>query len=188
MPYTGEIRAFAGTYAPVGWQLCDGSLLQISDYSDLFELLGTTYGGDGQTTFAVPDFRGRVAVQTGQLAGGSSYPLGAKGGTETVAITTDTMSAHTHLLKVDTVAGTTSYGSGNFLAVVQDSANPGSSVLAYLPYCGPIVTTAVPLKEGTISYTGRGYDHENRQPYMGITYIIATTGDFPTFQSSTDKL
>lgn len=186
MPYTGEIRAFAGAYTPAGWQACDGSLLQITDYEDLFELLGTTYGGDGQTTFAVPDFRGRVAVQTGQLAGGASYALGAKGGAETVAITMDTMSAHTHLLKVDTVAGTSSTGSGNFLAAVQDSANPGSSVLAYLPYCGPTVTTAVPLRDGTISYTGRGDEHENRQPYIGITYIIATTGDFPTFTNTAD--
>ena len=187
MPYTGEIRAFAGAYTPAGWQLCDGSLLQISDYSDLFELLGTTYGGDGQTTFAVPDFRGRVAVQTGQLAGGSSYALGAKGGVEAVGLTLDTISAHTHRLQVDTVAGTSAAAFGNFLAAVQDSANPDSSVLAYLPYCGPLASIVVPLKNGTISYTGRGYAHENRQPYMGITYIIATTGDFPESQSSTDE-
>lgn len=186
MPYTGEIRAFAGAYTPAGWQLCDGSLLKIQDYNDLFELLGTTYGGDGLTTFAVPDFRGRVAVQNGQLAGGSSYALGAKGGAEGVAITFDTMPAHTHGFQVDTVAGTSASASGNFLAAIQDSANPGSSVLAYLPYCGPIVTTAVPLNPNTISGMGRNQPHENRQPFMGITYIIATTGDFPTFQQATD--
>jgi microcystin-dependent protein len=179
----GEIRAFAGIYTPTGWLLCDGSLHSIRQYELLFTLIDTTYGGDGQNTFAVPDLRGRLIVQNGQLPGGSNYRLGSKGGSESVTLTSDTLGSHNHLLMAGTVPATTNRPNGSFLAAPKDISNPGSEVLAYLPY-KPEDTTLerVPLHPSVLSPVGNSQSHENRQPFLCITYIIATQGVFPAFQ------
>jgi microcystin-dependent protein len=182
-PYLGEIRAFAGNFAPVGWQLCNGALLPISQYDALFTLLGTTYGGDGVSSFAVPDLRGRVALQNGQLTGGSSYPLGGAAGVESVTLTTASIASHQHAFNVSTTPATTNSATNNFLSVVQDTGNPGATVLAYIPYnSGDNTLVTIPLNQGTIGAGGGSQPHENRQPFLAITYIIATQGIFPSFQ------
>lgn len=182
-PYLAEIRAFAGNFAPVGWQLCDGSLLPISQYDALFTLLGTTYGGDGQTTFGVPDLRGRLPIHNGQLTGGASYPLGSSGGVESVTLTTASMPSHQHAFNVATTPGTTNVATNNFLSTVQDTGNPGATVLAYMPFTqGDNTLQAIPLNPRTIGTGGGSQPHENRQPFLAVTYIIATQGIFPSFQ------
>src|SRR6476661_6056725 len=96
-PFIGEIRMFAGNFAPAGWAFCDGAILQISGHDALFNLIGTTYGGDGQQTFALPDLQGRIPVHAGAGSDGITYQLGEKGGTETVTLTTSQIPAHTHI-------------------------------------------------------------------------------------------
>src|SRR5690606_20667620 len=110
-PYIGEIRMFAGNYAPQNWALCNGATLSIAEYQELFSLIGTTYGGDGQTTFNLPDFRGRIPVHTS-----SNYPLGQKSGTENVTLLTDQLPAHTHtaFANSDQTAATSNVPTNNF--------------------------------------------------------------------------
>ncbi|MET0393648.1 MAG: tail fiber protein [Chitinophagaceae bacterium] len=187
MPFVGEIRAFAGPFVPAGWLLCDGSLVSVTDYSDLFAMIGTTYGGNGNTQFALPDLSGgRIAVQNGQLPGGSNYSLGEAGGAEYVTLTLETMPAHQHDFVIDTVPGTSSNASNNFLSVIQDTGNPDSQVLAYLPYAPPPMCVVVQLKT-CLSYAGGDQPHENRQPFMCMNYIIATVGDIPSSANTADQ-
>lgn len=182
-PYLGEIRAFAGNFAPVGWLACNGALLPISQYDTLYTLIGTTYGGDGISTFGLPNLQGRAAIQNGQLTGGASYPLGGAGGVESVTLTTASMPSHQHAFNVATSPGTTNSATNNFLSTVQDTGNPGSTVLAYMPYNqGDTTLQAIALNSQTIGAGGGSQPHENRQPFLAITYIIATQGIYPSFQ------
>src|SRR6202158_2958689 len=100
-PYIGEIRMFAGNFAPVGWMFCEGQLLPISEYDTLFNLIGTTFGGDGQSTFALPDLRGRIPIHMGSSGGGSTYVLGQNGGVESVTIIANTYPSHSHTLQAN---------------------------------------------------------------------------------------
>src|SRR5690348_7281143 len=130
-PFIGEIRIFAGNFAPQGWFLCDGSILPISQYTPLFSLLGTTYGGNGQTTFGLPDLRGRVVVSFGQGPGRSAYVQGQTGGQENVTLVANQMPAHTHqaTVTVKVNASASTRGAGNSPA----GAVPGPLNNAYLP-------------------------------------------------------
>src|SRR5580658_1499835 len=114
-PYVGEIRIFAGNFAPAGWMLCEGQLLPISQYETLFNLIGTTYGGDGQSTFALPDLRGRLPIHMG-----SGFVLSANGGVENVTLNTNQMPAHTHTVSATTNSNAASLPGGNFLAAGPD--------------------------------------------------------------------
>ncbi|MET0393951.1 MAG: tail fiber protein [Chitinophagaceae bacterium] len=181
-PYVAEIRVFAGDYAPQNWLLCDGSLVSISDYSQLFSVLGTTYGGNGTSTFGLPNLCGRLPVQNGQLQGGSNYPFAQPGGQETVVLNASQTPAHTHSITVSTSPATTSHPLGNWLAAPVDDGNADdSSVLAYMPAnAGDATLQTVTLAANTISpsaYTT--WPHENRQPYLVINYIICTNGAYP---------
>lgn len=181
-PYLGEMRAFAGDYAPQYWLLCDGSLLSIADYSDLFSVLGFTYGGNGSTTFALPDLRGRLLVQNGQLQGGSNYPFAKPGGQETVVLNSSNMPAHTHSVNVSASPATTSRPLGNWLATPVDDGNADdSTVLAYMPANSADKTLqTVALAAATISPSGiTNSAHDNRQPFLVINYIICARGVFP---------
>ncbi len=168
--YIGEIRPFAGTFAPYGWNLCDGSLLSISAYQALYSLIGTTYGGDGQTTFGVPDLRGRAAINQGQGPGLGNYILGQPLGVETVTVTTAQLPAHPHTFSGNTGAGGT--------------ATPGTTaVLSSSPSGEPIydgTATPVALSPQSTTTVGGSQPHNNRQPYVAITYIIALEGIYPT--------
>jgi len=168
--YVGEIRPFAGNFAPVGWALCDGSLLPIANYTVLFQLIGTTYGGNGQTTFALPDLRGRAVIHQGTGTGLSPYVMGQQVGLETVTLAAAQMASHTHSFAGTTAAGNT------------PTPSP-SGVLASTPSGSPIYdgsATAVALSPQAVTSAGGSRPHNNRQPYLAITYIIATEGLYPS--------
>lgn len=180
-PYVGEIRAFGGNFAPADWALCDGRLLSIADNSTLFTLIGTTYGGDGQTTFALPDLRGRLLVSQGRSpSSGTTYSLGLNGGTESVTILQATMPSHSHAFNVSTQAGTTVNASNNFLAApVDPTATSPQIVNLYVPASAPGLSIHT-LKANAITSTGGSQPHENRMPYLTISYIISLFGIFPS--------
>jgi microcystin-dependent protein len=160
-PYVGEIRMFAGNFAPAGWMFCEGQLLPISEYDTLFNLIGTTYGGDGQSTFALPDLRGRFPVDMG-----SSFTLAQTGGAETVAVITGQIPAHTHPVVATMNTNTASLPGGNFLASgpdIYDQNVAGSSTMA-----------------PAISSTGGSQPHDNFQPYLCVNFILSLYGVYPS--------
>ena len=169
-PFVGQIIAVGFNFAPVGWHMCDGSLLPISQYDALFALIGTTYGGDGQTTFALPDLRGRAALGTGQGTGLSNYVLGQPGGVELVTLASGQVGSHSHALSAAATATT--------------SAPGPSAVLGTPAAADPIYATSgtgATLSSSAVSTTaGGGLPHENRQPSLAVTYIISLFGIFPT--------
>ena len=167
-PYIGEIRMFAGNFAPLGWAFCNGALLPIAQYEALFSLLGTTYGGDGQTTFALPDLRGRGPIHAGQGPGLTNHPQGEQGGTETVTLTVAQMPAHTHAPAASSAAGTSSHPNGNVWAASSTSDNQ---------YAGTSNTTMNPA---TIGVAGGNQPHDNRQPVLAINFIISLEGIYPS--------
>jgi len=168
--YVGEIRPFAGNFAPVGWALCDGSLLSIADNQVLFTLIGTTYGGNGQTTFGLPDLRGRALIHQGTGSGLSSYTIGEPVGVENVTLTAGQMAGHTH-----SFAGTTTGG---------NASAPSPTVgLAATPTGFPIYEatgTSVALSPRAVATAGGSQPHNNRQPFLAVTYIISLFGIFPS--------
>lgn len=182
-PYIGEIRMFAGNYAPEGWTICDGKTLQINSYQALFSLIGTTYGGDGSSVFAVPDFRGRLPVGQGQGTGLTSRTVGQKGGVESVVLTKDTMSAHTHAINAVNTAGTqTSPQGGVWASTVNTTTSPVTPVNQYVTK----VEIVSPSKLGTMDSVAIGktgydpaYAHSNVMPSLPLNFIIALQGEFP---------
>jgi microcystin-dependent protein len=162
-PFIGELRLLPFNFAPKGWALCAGQLLPINQNQALFSLLGTTYGGDGRTTFALPDLRGRVPVGAGQLPPGSDYPLGATGGQETVELTTRQLPEHAHAVNASSAAATTKSPHRTFPA--------GGGAYA--------ATQNVRMKAAMIGPTGGGEGHENRQPYLVLNWVIALQGIYP---------
>lgn len=162
-PFIGEIRMFAGTFAPQGWAFCDGQLMAISENDALFNLIGTTYGGDGQSTFALPDLRGRAPVHMG-----NTWIIGEAAGVEQVTLTTSQIPAHAH----PEIAA-----SGN-----GDSDSPVGRVparnAAGSPVYGPVVDAA--LAAGALQPTGGSQPHTNLQPYLTINFIISLFGVFPS--------
>jgi microcystin-dependent protein len=167
-PFLGTIRLVGFNFAPVNWALCQGQLLPISQNTALFSLIGTYFGGDGQQTFALPDLRGRVAVSQGQGPGLSSYTQGQAAGFETVTLNSAQVPAHTHTLMASTNA--TGYNPGPGLAL----GTPAAAVRVY----GASAPT--PLASASIGQFGSSLPHENRQPYLGLNYIIALAGIFPS--------
>ena len=173
-PYIGEIRIFGfGTRgAPDGWQACDGSLLPISEYDALFALIGTTYGGDGQSTFAVPDLRGRLPIHQGQGPGLSNYVLGQRAGTETVTVLPTQMPAHTHtLVATSTVGAATAPGSGTLPGAVSGETFYASDITGATP---------VVMSSQSVSLAGGSQPHENCMPTLTVQYCIATQDIFPS--------
>jgi microcystin-dependent protein len=160
-PYVGEIRIFAGNFAPAGWMFCAGQLLPISEYDVLFNLIGTTYGGDGQSTFALPDLRGRLPIHMN-----SSFFLGANGGGEAVTLTANQMPAHTHAVSATTNPNTASLPGGNFLATGPDIYEQNK----------PGTTTMAPA----IGSQGGNQPHSNFQPYLCVNFILSLFGVFPS--------
>lgn len=162
-PYVGEIRMFAGNFAPVGWMFCSGQLLPISDYDVLFNLIGTTYGGDGTSNFALPNLQGRLPVH--QAAG---FVMGQMGGAETVTLTTSQIPAHSHQFLGSTNPGAQKNPTGNALA----TAVAGSAYIQDAP------TTA--LAPQSIQSAGGSQPHDNMQPFLCISFIISMFGVFPS--------
>ena len=171
-PYIGEIRMFGFGRTPTGWQACDGSLLPISEYDALFALIGTTYGGDGQVTFAVPDLRGRLPIHQGQGPGLSNYVIGQRAGTETVTLIQTQMPTHTHTLVAATGLSTSLTPGNTLLPASLDSESF---------YMSDITGgTAVPMSAQSTTLAGGNQPHENCMPTLTVQYCIATFGIFPS--------
>lgn len=167
-PYVGEIRMFGGNFAPQGWMFCDGALLPISENETLFNLIGTTYGGDGQSTFGLPDLRGRVPVHMGTLPKGGVYEIGEAGGVENVTLGVNQIPVHTHPFVAST-AGATATSPANQLI-----AQSGQRAV----YTEDSTTTN--LAPSAISPAGGSEPHTNIQPYLAINFIISLYGIFPS--------
>jgi microcystin-dependent protein len=168
-PATGRICLFGFHFVPPGWAACDGSLVSISEYTPLFALIGTTYGGDGVSTFGLPDLRGRVPLGAGQGAGLSPYGLGQSGGSESVSLLSSEIPAHTHLIGCDNGGGSAVSPEANILA-----PDPGANTA---PFSGG--TADGTLNASALGSAGQNQPHENRQPYLVLNYCIALMGNYP---------
>lgn len=167
-PYVGEIRIFGGNFAPNGWLFCEGQALAIADYDTLFNLIGTTYGGDGVNTFNLPDLRGRLPVHQGTSTTGTTYVMGESAGAEEVTLTVSQIPSHTHPVIASTSAGSAPGPEGNVLA-----ASGSSNV--YRPGPG-----AAALANQTVGPAGGSQPHSNMQPYLCVNFIISLFGVYPT--------
>jgi len=166
-PFIGEIRMFGGNFPPVGWAWCNGQLLSISQNDILFSLLGTTYGGDGQTTFALPDLRGRIPIHRGtNPQTGTTYNMGGFSGAETVTLTVGQMAAHTHLALAQAESGNQTAPTGNVWA---------KSTVSQFATVAPTVA----MSAQALSAVGGSQPHDNVMPFLAINYIIATEGLYP---------
>jgi microcystin-dependent protein len=168
--YVGEIRMFGGNFAPAGWMTCDGQLLPIAEYDTLFNLIGTTYGGDGQSTFGLPNLAGRVPVDMGTSPNtGTTYSLGQMAGVPTVTLTQQQMPGHTHGVVGDGALANTNQTSpsNNFFGTTANNKlySPQSSPLAHM---------------FNLQSQGGSQPHDNMQPYLAITFIISLFGVFPS--------
>lgn len=175
-PYIGEIRSIAFGYAPRGWAFCNGQTLAISQNQALFSLLGTTYGGNGQTTFNLPNLQSRVPVGAGQGPGLQNYALGQQAGSETVTLTPDQMPAHGHSIVGTMQAGAAaddSLAAGNY---------PAGGSSRNLFSAGPKNATLGPANavKGQTDMQGGNQGHDNRQPYLATYFVIALQGIFPS--------
>ena len=167
-PYVGEIRMFGGNFAPAGWAFCDGATIAISQNDTLFNLIGTTYGGDGQETFNLPDLRGRVPIHQGQGPGTSNYIIGQVSGSESVTLTTNQLPSHTH----------------PFMAVTDPAAstNPTNSLLARAAvdiYTSDL-SSPVAMNVNSLNTIGGSQPHDNMMPYLAVSFILSLFGIFPS--------
>ncbi|HEX8640487.1 MAG TPA: tail fiber protein [Allosphingosinicella sp.] len=168
-PYIGEIRMFASTFPPVGWLFCDGQLLPISENDALFTLIGTTYGGDGQSTFALPDLRGRVPMHFGQGPAGVNHTLAEASGVEEVTLTAQQIPVHNHAAIVSTNPAT--------------DANPGGNLIGSSPSINFFIEGTEPdasLLPQAVTPVGGSQPHTNIQPYLCVNFIISLFGLFPS--------
>ena len=167
-PYIGEIRMVGFNFAPAGWAFCDGQLLPISENTALFNLIGTTYSGDGQSTFGLPDLRGRVPIHSGTGTTGTAYTLAESFGVETVTLAVSQVPLHQH-----------SFGFGASVGEATTD-RPDNSYPALGGYYSTAPTSGVTMGEPTIAPAGGGQPHTNIQPYLGINFIISLFGIFPS--------
>lgn len=168
-PFLGEIRLFAGNYAPSGWAICDGRSLPIANNNALYSLLSTIYGGDGVNTFNLPDLRGRLPVHQGTGPGLSPNSLGAKAGTETVALTPSQLPSHNHAMLASLDGAQTANPQNNVLA---------ASTVSF--YSAADASTLVGMASTMVASTGGSQPHNNLMPYLCVNYIIALQGIYPT--------
>ena len=166
-PYVGEIRMFAGNFNPAGWAFCNGALLPISENETLFQLIGTTYGGDGQSTFALPDLQSRVPIHMGTFSG-TTFIIGEKAGVETVTLTTQQLPSHNHAF----VASKDQAG----------LTTPPNNILGQIPGGNVYIaeTADTPLNAGSIGPAGGSQPHDNMQPFLCVSFIISLFGIFPS--------
>lgn len=162
-PYVGEIRMFAGNFQPAGWSFCDGRLLPISENETLFQLIGTTYGGDGEATFALPDLRGRLPVHQG-----AGFILAETGGAEEITLTVNQIPAHSHPLLATTAIANQSSPAGALIA-------QSSAADLYIED-----TATAPMAPAAVTSVGGSQPHTNFQPYLCVNYIISLFGIFPS--------
>jgi microcystin-dependent protein len=187
-PFIGQVTIFAGNFAPRGWAFCDGQLLPISSNTALFSILGTTYGGDGRTTFALPDLRGRVAIGPRHGSGLSDYRLGQRGGVESVTLSQLELPAHTHgatatatstaTMMAETANSGETSPAGNILGSGQSIYAPNARAedVAMDPAAVSVNTNV----DVTVLNAGNSMPHDNMQPFLAVNYIIALQGIFPS--------
>jgi len=166
-PYVGEIRMFGGNFAPMGWMFCEGQLLPISENETLFQLIGTTYGGDGQSTFALPDLRGRIPVHQGTGPGLPGYTLAETGGMETVTLTVNQMPVHNHVFAMQQ-SGSHATPEGTILA--------SSPLRQFSSATGGLKT----MSPAMVVPAGGNQPHDNFMPYLCVSFIISMYGIFPS--------
>jgi microcystin-dependent protein len=166
-PFIGEIRMFAGNFAPAGWSFCQGQLVPISQNDTLFILVGTTYGGDGESTFALPDLQGRAPMHQGNGPDGVTYQLGEKAGVEQVTLTTQQIPNHTHAFLGSTEAAVNTAPTGGVVAT--------SAQVDYLT----VNPASVAMNPNAVTPVGGSQPHENMQPYLCVSFIISLFGLFP---------
>jgi len=164
-PYVGEVRMFAGNFAPAGWMFCEGQLLPISENETLFQLIGTTYGGDGQSTFALPDLRGRIPIHQG-----NGFILAETGGAEEITLTVNQIAAHSHAALGSTNTGTVTAPQNNVL----------SNLLAATNSAYGTDNPQTNLSPQSVSSVGGSQPHTNFQPYLCVDFIISLFGIFPS--------
>jgi microcystin-dependent protein len=164
-PYIGEIRMFAGNFAPVDWALCNGQIMAIDQNAALFQLIGTTYGGDGQTNFALPNLQGRIPIHQGD-AGGFAYTIGQSAGAESVTLNVNQIPSHTHTLPSSSVAGT--------------SSSPAASIPAAWGSNQYVTDGARVTMAAAVGSSGSSLPHDNMGPYLVVNFIIALFGIFPS--------
>jgi microcystin-dependent protein len=180
-PHVGEIRMFGGTFAPQGWQFCDGRLLPIAENETLFALIGTTYGGDGEETFALPNLQGRFPLHRGQGPGLSSYPMGEMGGVESVTLTVNQTPAHTHVLTAAEVAPRCSSSVGTDRSPVgRVFAAESAGVTAIYSSAAPDAAMGGLAGTATINTAGGSQPHTNLPPYLCVSFIISLYGILPS--------
>ena len=166
-PFVGEIRLFAGNFAPLGWAFCDGQLLSIAQNEVLFNLIGTTYGGDGQNTYALPDLRGRVPVHQGNN-GQSNYIVGQEGGAETVTLAPGQMPQHTHAMLASTSPASITHGPSEVLG--------SSTAMNFYGTGAPNMA----MDPNAVTKVGSSLPHENMPPFVALSYIVSMFGIFPS--------
>ena len=169
-PYVGEIRMFAGNFAPRGWAYCDGQLLSIPSNDALFSLLGTIYGGDGRTTFGLPDMRGRIPLHQGTGPGLTNRKIGAKSGQEDVTLTLNTLPAHNHAFQASVAPADSGYPAGQVIANTEPASVYNNAA--------PDTSTAMPAT--TVENTGANQPHTNIMPFQCVHFIIALIGVYPS--------
>lgn len=168
-PFVGEIRMFAGNFAPRGWAFCDGQLLAVSQNDALFSLLGTIYGGDGRTTFGLPDLRGRIPIHAGTGPGLSPRRLGAKGGAEKVTLTVNQLPSHSHQMQASTATASETRPEGN----VTGSNTPIDIYFENTP-------STVSMNANNVLNVGGSRSHTNLMPFLCVHFIIALVGIYPS--------
>jgi microcystin-dependent protein len=173
--FLAEIRAFGFNFAPTGWALCDGQLLPISQNTALFSLLGTTYGGDGKSTFALPNLQGSVPLQPGQGPGLSLYDLGESGGSQTVSLLPTQVPNHNHGANADVGPANSPSPQGNVYKEGQIPGTPVTAIASYNNSLAPMIA----INPLTIGFTGNGQPHNNMMPTLVLSFCIALQGVFP---------
>jgi len=174
-PFLGEIRMVGFNFAPLGWALCNGQQLAINQYTALFSLLGTTYGGNGTTTFNLPDLQGRVAIHQGNGAGLSPYVIGQQAGTENVTLALNQMPSHNHTVAVNDQPANANNPTGAILAAGNTGGRPPTLTNEYTN-----AAATGTLAAAAVSLAGGNLPHANIQPYLTVNFIIALTGIFPS--------
>jgi microcystin-dependent protein len=172
-PYVGEIRMFGGSFAPAGWATCDGQILAISENDVLFNLIGTTYGGDGQSTFALPNLAARTPIHMGSN-GTTNYSIAQNGGVTSVTLSTNQIPNHNHPIIADNNTATSGSPTNNYLA-----ATPAGNLYT-VPGSAPHPPLWQNLNPATLPVQGGSQPHDNMQPYQAITFIISLFGVFPS--------
>lgn len=178
-PFVGQVIMFGGNFAPAGWMMCSGQIIPISENDVLFQLIGTTYGGDGQSTFALPDLRGRVPVHQGQGAGLSNYVIGQASGAESVTLNTNQIPQHNHMMLTTAQTATAATPSTGTIMANENVSNGSNNPYTYAPYNAG-TPAQQPLSGASIAQTGGNQPHNNIQPVLTVTYCISLFGIFPS--------